>query len=299
MDILKSLGFRFFYFYNRPVTTRYIATLLDDKSTWDVKSWTAVNLLLSRPYWSRLWVIQEIPLGGNMVSVICGTRTVGWHLFLFFAANAISQKMEMVVEAVASDYESMAVLELPTSALLRIDRIQRLGVFADLKARGLDKVGLNQLFDTMRYAEATDPRDKVYGILSLVDQELSDLITPKYSLAPDKVFTKFAKAVIYREKKLDIIVSQGLPKPGQSSLHGYRLDRSSRHGRANDTESHVSSKQKLVTRDLIIDCVDGLSCRWSIEAMSNPSRSLSNLRVVSIPTGMKLGYKKLFGVRYV
>ncbi|KAL8701433.1 MAG: hypothetical protein Q9201_004917, partial [Fulgogasparrea decipioides] len=38
----------------------------------------ALSSLLSRPYWQRTWIIQELTLGGVYSQVLCGKRRVSW-----------------------------------------------------------------------------------------------------------------------------------------------------------------------------------------------------------------------------
>ena len=42
-------------------------------------SWGALSQLFDRSYWSRLWIMQEIALGGGITSVLCGHDAVTWE----------------------------------------------------------------------------------------------------------------------------------------------------------------------------------------------------------------------------
>jgi hypothetical protein len=44
--------------------------------------WVALNTLWSLPFWSRIWIVQELALGTGRVVMQCGTRraSVGWRL---------------------------------------------------------------------------------------------------------------------------------------------------------------------------------------------------------------------------
>jgi hypothetical protein len=43
--------------------------------------WLALSRLLRRSYFSRMWVIQEICLGGSKVPMLCGQSTITWEIF--------------------------------------------------------------------------------------------------------------------------------------------------------------------------------------------------------------------------
>lgn len=71
---------------------------------------------------------------------------------------------------------------------------------------------------TFRHREATDPRDKIYGILSLLKgrsvttgHPASKLITPDYSnsATPERVFTKAVYSIIEFSASLDILCQPG------------------------------------------------------------------------------------------
>lgn len=42
------------------------------------QAWTSLSQLLRRPWWSRLWTVQEVVLG-SQVSLICGTQSISWN----------------------------------------------------------------------------------------------------------------------------------------------------------------------------------------------------------------------------
>ncbi|KAH6673650.1 hypothetical protein B0J14DRAFT_53354 [Halenospora varia] len=43
--------------------------------------WFALNQLMERTYWFRLWIIQEIVMGGPALLIRCGTSCVDWTSF--------------------------------------------------------------------------------------------------------------------------------------------------------------------------------------------------------------------------
>jgi len=44
-------------------------------------SWYALNKLMQRRYWSRLWIIQEIVMGAFAMVIRCGGCSVNWNTF--------------------------------------------------------------------------------------------------------------------------------------------------------------------------------------------------------------------------
>ena len=46
-----------------------------------IGSWLALHELMQRPYWTRVWIIQEIVLGSSGVLILCGRRSIEWTSF--------------------------------------------------------------------------------------------------------------------------------------------------------------------------------------------------------------------------
>ena len=44
-------------------------------------SWLALNRLMLRPYWERLWIMQELVLGGYRTVLLCGCEAMSWKVF--------------------------------------------------------------------------------------------------------------------------------------------------------------------------------------------------------------------------
>ena len=55
----------------------------------DAAFWKALSHLTSRPYWTRLWVIQEQLMGTENILVLCGDRIMHWEDFrhIFFIST--------------------------------------------------------------------------------------------------------------------------------------------------------------------------------------------------------------------
>jgi hypothetical protein len=72
-----------------------------------------------------------------------------------------------------------------------------------------------QLLASHRAALATDPRDKVYGLLGLVGEEMSLGIEVDYSLSTVDIYVKAATSIIEASNYLDIL---SVPRPAQANL---------------------------------------------------------------------------------
>ncbi|GME52847.1 hypothetical protein BP6252_11115 [Neofusicoccum parvum] len=107
-----------------------------------------VEALLRRPWFSRVWVLQEVALAGEAV-VCCGDKEISWESFKTFrhwnVAARLIKDLPYAVEYAAQSPSSSAS-DTPANRLLK------------------------KLVAT-RHCGATDPRDKLFAILPLMDWE--------------------------------------------------------------------------------------------------------------------------------
>lgn len=137
---------------------------LPGSETWKtrkMRSWerlyAELAFLLERPYFSRLWVLQELFLA-TKVSVCCGKD----HLNAF------------VFQALAQTAWKSAGLNMFNPIKYDIGCLW----FAAVQE---DYMSLVAGLFYVRKLECTDPRDRVYGILSLVKWPNTDRIRPDYT----------------------------------------------------------------------------------------------------------------------
>lgn len=160
-----------------------------DPGMFGAGSWKALGLLLNRPYWNRVWIMQELAMGSEKTPILCGEDTITWG------------------ELYDGVYEFGR----------RIDDLMFLHIEMESKQAGVDYRGLNRhkiihlrmeqlvqagatfshhmpVLDLARKSYATDLRDKVYGILGLVPPKVATLTDVNYEKEPDEVYTSFTGA---------------------------------------------------------------------------------------------------------
>lgn len=154
-------------------------------------SWRALSQLLDRPYWDRLWVLQEIALGGNHTSVLCGHQVVTWEelynaTYLFGLHNF--DIMFSLIDQERKD-AGLSASGLKRNKLIHLKEEQ-------LVQAGQADAHIMCMSDLSRKSLATDLRDKIYGLLGMMDASVTDLIIPDYKSSLPQVYTAFAKAMI-------------------------------------------------------------------------------------------------------
>lgn len=143
--------------------------------------WTPPHLLgsfFARPYFSRVWVVQEVALSKS-VTMMCGDTAVEWTGFM--------QGEYLRQLYTSSYYETFPML-------FRLGRQHHLGA-----ATLLDTLLLG------RSCNASDPRDKVFGLLGIVSEDSRPLVD--YSLSTAEVYTQTAMHLLeVQEWGLDVII---------------------------------------------------------------------------------------------
>ena len=153
--------------------------------------WRAFSELLDRPYWDRLWVLQEIALGGGRTVILCGQQAVTWSEFYAAAYSFGTHNIDLMFSLINQERKDAG---LPASGLKR-NKLIHLDMEQSVQA-GRAESQFMCMLDLGRKSLATDPRDKVYGLLGMMAAPVSDQIVPDYSATLAQVFTDFAKAFI-------------------------------------------------------------------------------------------------------
>jgi hypothetical protein len=128
-------------------------------------TWDASQYLLFCSWFERLWMWQEVRLNSNNVILTCGIYTMLWNQI----RNAI--------------YCLRVKAEKP-SAHLR-DRIDHIFNLCDTA----DYARLENLMQSTKYCKFSDPRDRVYAVLSLVGEFEVDIgAQPDYARPVGEVY---------------------------------------------------------------------------------------------------------------
>jgi hypothetical protein len=142
--------------------------------TQDDPRWMPLIELSSRPWWTRLWIVQELVLAPRAV-MLWGPEDIDWTTL----DHAISKVRRI---------DSSLALFVFTSATF--DSIARLSVLKRNAKLGKDLVSTVKLG---RPLACTNDRDRVYGLLGLLaDQSVADSIKPDYGKSVEEVYWDFA-----------------------------------------------------------------------------------------------------------
>jgi len=163
--------------------------------------WVALRALLYRPYWRRLWVCQELLYAKEAV-VLCGSKHMDWQMFSLVVLLLSTLPLTMASETVLT---ILGVLpKVPAMPLMRVD-IRR--------AEG-EVLALYEGLIFGRERLATEPRDYVYAILSIIRD---NTITPDYSKSIQDVYTEAVVHSFKIDRSANILTACKLPRIHHSS----------------------------------------------------------------------------------
>jgi hypothetical protein len=170
--------------------------------------WAALNSLLSRSWFSRVWVIQEVAVSKNCI-VRCGNCEISWAV-MANAARTIHEAQLMVV--LNEGYKHVC----------------RLQAFRECIAAGKE-LPLVTLLLSNQACLSTDPRDKIFAMLGISSDVIrSDRaeglpISPNYRKTAAEVFTESAKSCIDYFDTLDILAATAC-EPKESKVPSWVPD---------------------------------------------------------------------------
>ena len=155
--------------------------------------WTAILRLYNRPWFRRLWIMQEAILAKGTF-VLCGNRVLSWTAVVDFA-NAIS----VVYAAVLLQHGEKT--DGTINGFVSCSQIENLRK----RVPNGNMMFFTSLLETTRDREATDQRDRIYGLLGLLTDNLLNLIKVDYTWQASDCYLHFFKTFISRETTLTIL----------------------------------------------------------------------------------------------
>jgi hypothetical protein len=165
--------------------------------------------VLPRPWFKRIWVLQEVVVSRRCVFIQCGSRKVSWDDFcrVVLLTGRVNDQYGMSLE---NRYYVDLVKDifLARSSFCIANGLDQLlpnwhTSIGDTKGRS---TYLLHMLSRARALEASDPRDKIFALMGIstgVDLE-DDNIAIDYHKSIGQVFQDFARYMIDHEKTYDI-----------------------------------------------------------------------------------------------
>lgn len=148
----------------------------------------SMRILFDCPWFTRIWILQEV-FHARLVTVICGHYSFDWKcISRFLTARDIGADL-------------LGMYQIPYALTIR--------------KLGTKPKSLWTLLNSSRFSNATDPHDKLYGILSMARDTEHDLLPIDYASDVTQVYTRLAE-VLFHEVGLRLLDTVN----GRSKLPG-------------------------------------------------------------------------------
>ena len=161
------------------------------------RGFAALVSLFERLYWKRLWVVQEV-LNAAKIDIYCGASKLPWNVYQ--ASNTAFRQHRNNLNTYFPGDGSYNT-QLPLSDVLSW---RGPGSFPD-RAELTSDWSLLGALRTCRRKLATNPRNKVFGILGVLPAEMRAVLAPDYRLSIKEVYTNVADYLLHITRRFDII----------------------------------------------------------------------------------------------
>jgi hypothetical protein len=145
--------------------------------------------ILKRDYFERIWVVQENALA-SMISLQIGSATLTWH-----SGTATYKAICRIKFAVISpSWEAAGLRDIDVRPMLEILEQSMMVTRRKMEKPCREVKLLDQAFD-MRYRRATDRRDMLFALRSMVPEAMRKNLVVDYDKPVDELYAEFYKEV--------------------------------------------------------------------------------------------------------
>ncbi|RDL40524.1 uncharacterized protein BP5553_00503 [Venustampulla echinocandica] len=238
--------------------------------------WFALAKLLSRPWFTRTWVVQEVALSTN-ADIVCGDDTLSWNSL----ARAITGLG-------ALGYGGMIALEPGNDLISNIGvpgltRVTKLEVVRKYR-RQREPVPLLLLMSMFSDAETKDLLDRVYGYLGVATDVDDPIFVPDYTEtnSPKTLFTSVSRFLLARDPKLHLLRWSGITEESGAPSWSFNFVDIVRRRRLGNYPVTAANRQDIVfsndgseltLRGIIIDSISQLGL---VAGFDDPGHTLGS-----------------------
>ncbi|KAL8789743.1 MAG: hypothetical protein Q9213_000994 [Squamulea squamosa] len=162
----------------------------------DSPVWQALLIFLSRPYFKRMWVLQELAVARGNISIMCGEIILSYQI-LYHALRFMDRQGWMsALMSLARQYDIPT--ELPAFHFINTITLLR---------HSLQQQPLVCYLDLCRSYQSTDPRDKIIALLGLIapGEQVIKALEPDYSQSAAVYFREVTGALIVHHHSYNLL----------------------------------------------------------------------------------------------
>ncbi len=154
--------------------------------------WTDVQTFLEKDWFSRVWILQEV-VPAKSILIQCGDHTLSWAALDLVGSLLVHRpKNDVAPIRDLGEFMLQMVHARVTHRVVAIEHKQFV-------------LSLTALLRDMRARNATDPRDKVYGLLGIAVGQSESRLRPDYTKDWPEVYTNTTNSLLAHDKNLSIL----------------------------------------------------------------------------------------------
>jgi hypothetical protein len=167
----------------------------------------ALHTFISSPWWRRIWTVQEALLPPK-ATLYWGPYEISWNALLECATRLVEERGPDGIPDEFWDNESLGDIQATMNGL----RFS----FEDSPLH---------LFQRWRFRSATDPRDKIYGLMGIHDDmNLPSVQSCDYAMSTNELFTRVTADLIRVGGNLEPLIGRRGEPPREGGLPSWVVD---------------------------------------------------------------------------
>jgi len=168
--------------------------------------------LFARPYWKRVWIIQEVAVASH-VRIICGSEEITWHDL----ADAVGR-------AFHRNYNYRKPISELVERTASYTYVNEISAFRTL-VRQREPIGLLKAMYMSKNTLSTDPHDKIFAFLGLSHDGHALVPLPNYDQPIAEILQDLTRQSIIVHRSLDFIfAAEFSSEPSPSDLPSWTPD---------------------------------------------------------------------------
>ncbi|KAH7067481.1 heterokaryon incompatibility protein-domain-containing protein [Paraphoma chrysanthemicola] len=161
--------------------------------------WASFGILLHQPWFRRGWVVQEAALGPDVV-VRWGDTNINWLKLVRTYIWCVRRALKL------PSYERLWLSKLHFESFHSRQNCEAI----TFQPEGtVESLSLLEILDSARWLDVTDPRDRVYAFMSLLELNNNKMllftVQPDYTIPYIRVYRDFAVKYLRTFEDLDIL----------------------------------------------------------------------------------------------
>ncbi|KAK4213724.1 heterokaryon incompatibility protein-domain-containing protein [Rhypophila decipiens] len=157
-----------------------------------------VREILARKWWTRVWIMQEA-IVARRLKLMCGDQTFEWD-----GVGRAIDRMKGVTGSRGA-IEVFGTIMNPEMLIEEDRTYQLISRFREMWARKRWNVSVLELMYEFRRLDCTNPRDRIFGFLGLVEAAVNYRIRPGAGASTADVYLQSARIILERSGSLDLL----------------------------------------------------------------------------------------------